>query len=182
MSNEKVVFIDRDGVINVDLLGDYIKSWKEFRFEKGAAEALKTLYERGYQIVIISNQAGIGDGVFSREALDEVQQGMLEDLKKRGVEIRASYYCLHGKKEGCGCRKPKTGLFEQAAKDIRFDCAGTFFIGDKASDVEAGKAFGLKTIFVRTGWGARDEEKLTGNLRPDYIFNSLQDAVEEILL
>lgn len=182
MKNEKVIFIDRDGVINVDLLGDYIKSWKEFRFEKDAAEALKLLYERGYQIVIISNQAGIGDGVFSREALDEVQQGMLADLKKRGVEIRASYYCLHGKKEGCGCRKPKIGLFEQAANDIPFDPSVTFFIGDKASDIEAGKAFGLKTIFVRTGWGIRDEGKLTGDLQPDYIFDSLHDAVEKMLL
>lgn len=179
--SEKVVFIDRDGVINVDLMGDYVKSVQEFAFEKGAVEALRLLVESGYQIVIISNQAGIGDGVFSKEALDDVQNHMLAELRADGVEIAATFYCLHGKKEGCGCRKPATGLFEQAEKQIHFNRAETFFIGDKATDIEAGKAYGLKTLFVRTGHGVDDEEKLQGNLMPDLKADNLFEGVRLLL-
>jgi D-glycero-D-manno-heptose 1,7-bisphosphate phosphatase len=174
---EKIVFIDRDGVINVDLIGDYIKSWSEFRFEAGALEAMKALSDLGYDIIIISNQAGVGDGVFSEEALWDVHQKMLDEMERAGISVLDTYYCLHGKQAGCGCRKPATGLFEQASHDYRFDRKNTFFIGDKASDVEAGRKFGLKTIFVRTGHGKNEEKKLTGALKPDHIADNLEQAV-----
>ena len=176
MQLEKVLFIDRDGVINVDLLGDYIKSWNEFQFEPGAVEALRKITNAGYKIVIISNQAGIGDGIFGEDSLWDVHRRMLGELEKAGVKIHAAYYCLHGKQAGCKCRKPETGLFEQAARTLKFDKEKTFFIGDKCTDIEAGKRFGLKTIFVRTGHGKADESKFTLYLEPDYRFNNLLEA------
>lgn len=178
---EKIIFIDRDGVINVDLIGDYIKSWEEFRFEQGAVEGMKKLVQEGYSIVIISNQAGIGDGIFSEDALKEIHGNMIRELKEEGIPIRATFYCIHGKNAGCKCRKPETGLFEAAAKEIRFERSETFLIGDKASDVEAGKRFGLKTIFVRTGHGRFDEAKLTGKLKPDHRAENLNEAVDWLL-
>lgn len=178
---EKVVLIDRDGVINVDLMGDYVKSVEEFAFESGAIEAMRLLNDAGYKIVIISNQAGIGDGVFTQNALDDVQQHMLSELNKNGVHVAATFYCLHGKNEGCGCRKPATGLFEQAEKQIAFNSADTFFIGDKATDIQAGKAYGLKTLFVRTGHGVDDEGKLTGELIPDIKAENLLEGVRLLL-
>lgn len=176
----KIIFIDRDGVINVDLIGDYIKSWDAFRFEAGAIQGLRKLTDAGYEIVIISNQAGIGDGLFTEEALKDIQKNMLRTFEENGIRIRSSHYCLHGKNEGCQCRKPETGLFDEALQGQELDRSQTYFIGDKASDIEAGKRFGLRTIFVRTGHGKLDEPKLTGKLIPDHITENLESAAKII--
>lgn len=174
---QKILFIDRDGVINVDLIGDYIKSPREFRFEEGVLTTLKALSDRGYQLIIISNQAGVGDGVFTEAALQKVHQHMLEQFKQHGIKIHAAHYCLHGKEEGCSCRKPEIGLFQKAVKGLKYDPKVTYFIGDKATDMEAGKRFGIRTLFVRTGHGPQDETKLRGKLKPDFIVDRLADVL-----
>ncbi|MFA5158905.1 MAG: HAD family hydrolase [Candidatus Omnitrophota bacterium] len=172
----KVVFIDRDGVINVDLW-KYVETWKEFRFEKGALEGLKALSEKGFDIFIISNQAGVGDGVFSEAAMWHVHEKMVAAMAKRGIKIRGTRYCTHGKKGNCDCRKPKTQLFEKAVANLPFDKEKTYYVGDKLSDIAAGKNFGIRTILVRTGYGQETEKKLTKKLQPDHIVNDLRDAV-----
>ena len=176
----KVVFIDRDGVINVDLW-KYVETWKEFRFEKGALEGLKTLHDKGFDIFIISNQAGVGDGVFTEAAMWQVHEKMVAAMAKRDIKIRGARYCTHGKKERCECRKPKTLLLEKAVMGLNYDKQTTFFVGDKLSDLEAGKNFGIRTILVRTGYGPDTEKKLTKKLQPDHIVNDLRDAVPIIL-
>ena len=178
---EKIIFVDRDGVINVDLIGDYIKHPDEFRFEPGAVQALHMFRDGGYKIVIISNQAGVGDGIFTEAAMWKVHRHMESLLKKEGLEAWKTYYCLHGKEAGCGCRKPETGLFEQAARDFTFDRKTTFFIGDKASDTNAGKRFGLKTAFVRTGHGANEEKLLDPKNPPEIKAANLLEAARQIL-
>ena len=179
-ASRKIVFIDRDGVINVDLW-KYVVTWKEFRFEKGALDALKVLTDKGFEIFIISNQAGVGDGIFSEAAMWQVHEKMVAAMAKREVKIRGARYCIHGKKEKCDCRKPKTQLLEKAVANIQFDKEKTYFVGDKLSDLEAGRNFGVKTILVRTGYGTKTEKKLTDALRPDHIVNNLKDAVPFIL-
>ncbi|HOW58868.1 MAG TPA: HAD family hydrolase [Candidatus Omnitrophota bacterium] len=179
-SLRKVVFIDRDGVINVDLW-KYVESWEEFRFEDGAIAALKTLTDKGFDIIIISNQAGVGDGIFSESAMWDVHERMVREMGKHGIMIYGARYCTHGKNEQCDCRKPKTRLLEQAVEELEFDKQKTYFVGDKLSDLEAGKNFGAKTILVRTGYGAETEKKLTPTLQPDHIVNNLNDAVPFIL-
>jgi D-glycero-D-manno-heptose 1,7-bisphosphate phosphatase len=178
---EKIIFIDRDGVINEDPIGDYIKRWEDFRFITGALTALRRLAETGFRIVIVSNQAGIGDGAYPEAALKEITKNMLEHLKREGIRVRSIYYCLHGKQAGCDCRKPKTGLFVKAEQDISFDREQTFFIGDKTSDIEAGKAFGLRTILVLTGHGKSDLGKLRKDLEPEQISPSIVEAVLYVL-
>jgi D-glycero-D-manno-heptose 1,7-bisphosphate phosphatase len=177
VNKTRIVFIDRDGVINVDPIGDYVKSWEEFQFEEGVLEALKKMTDLGFQIILISNQAGVGDGVFTEQALWEVHDKMMQEFRKHRIQIRGTYYCLHGKKAGCACRKPETGLFHEAVKGLEYDPDKTFFIGDKATDVEAGRRFGIRTIFVRTGHGRMDEPKLTSALKPDFIVDRLADAI-----
>jgi len=103
---------------------------------------------------------------------------MMEVFEAHGINIRSFHYCLHGKQAGCSCRKPEVGLFKEAVQGIAYNQNETFFIGDKATDVEAGKKFGVKTIFVRTGHGKTDEVKLQGVLKPDYAVDTLMDAVE----
>ena len=171
----KVVFVDRDGVINVDLW-KYVESWKEFRFEKGALEGLKLLTDKGFDIFIISNQAGVGDGIFTEATMWDVHEKMVKAMAKRDIKIRGTRYCTHAKKEKCDCRKPKTQLLEKAVAGINFDKKKTFFIGDKLSDLEAGKNFGIQTILVRTGYGRETEKKLTKALQPERIVNDLSEA------
>lgn len=178
---EKVIFIDRDGVINEDPIGDYIKRWEDFRFIPGVVDALRSLVKDGYEIVVVSNQAGIGDGAYSESTLNQITTNMVAQLKRSGIRIRGIYYCLHGKTAGCECRKPKTGLFDQAARDISFDASKTYFIGDKASDVEAGCRFGLQTLFVLTGHGTNDQKHLDGACSLERIFPSLREAVPYVI-
>lgn len=175
------VFIDRDGVINKDLFG-YVKDWESFRFEEGVIEGLKRLTQAGYRIVVVSNQAGVGDGEFSEEAHWEIHGRMKEELARQGIALHSTHYCLHGKNAGCSCRKPKTGLFRKAEEQgLVFDKTKTFFIGDKAGDIRAGKDFGIKTLLVRTGYGKQDEPLCRGELAPEAVVDNFKEAVDFLL-
>lgn len=177
---KRIIFIDRDGVINVDPIGDYIKRWEDFHFEEGSLEAMKELSHRGFSIIIISNQAGIGDGVYPESVLWDIHEKMMAVFKEKDISVEGAYYCLHGKNAGCRCRKPEVGLFERAAAKYQFKAEDTYFIGDKLSDIQAGKAFGLKTVFVRTGHGKLEEKLLKGRLVPDLNADNLSEAVKKL--
>src|SRR3990167_1897710 len=92
---KRTIFIDRDGVINEDLIGDYIKRWEDFKFIPGSIEALRRLIKTGFELVIISNQAGVGDGEYPESALKEITAKMRSELNKNGIPIAGIYYCLH---------------------------------------------------------------------------------------
>jgi D-glycero-D-manno-heptose 1,7-bisphosphate phosphatase len=139
------------------------------------------LSDAGFDIYIISNQAGVGDGVFTEAAMWQVHEKMAEAMKKYGISIRGARYCTHGKKENCDCRKPKTKLLEKAVAGVNFDKKKTFFIGDKSSDIEAGKNFGVHTILVRTGYGPATEKKLNKKLRPGHIAHNLVEAASIVI-
>jgi D-glycero-D-manno-heptose 1,7-bisphosphate phosphatase len=177
----RLVFVDRDGVINLDYVGDYVKRWEDFKFLPGALAALARLAGAGFRTVVVSNQAGIGDGVYPESALKDITSRMVSEVARAGGRIDGVYYCLHGKEAGCGCRKPKTGLFEQAARDWPCDRSVTFYIGDKLSDIEAGKAFGLKTIMVLTGYGKTHQNLVTPESKPDFLCEDFARAVDIVL-
>ncbi len=177
----EVVLIDRDGVLNEDRIGGYITRPEDFRWIPGSLEALQQLSAAGFGIVIVSNQAGVGDGVFTQGELDAVNAAMLDALRQAGVTVRGVYTCVHGKEAGCACRKPETGLFEQAWRDLAFDRARTYFIGDKASDLEAGDRFGVPTILVRTGYGECASAELGPAREPAFVAADLAEAVQFIL-
>ncbi len=176
-----VVFIDRDGVINWDPIGNYIKHWKHFRFLPNVISSLKKISKHGYKIILISNQAGIGDGEYPESALREITLNMLDRFDRSGVKIDSIYYCLHGKKHGCDCRKPKTLMFKIAAKGLDYSKKKTYYVGDKATDVEAGKRFGLKTILVLTGHGKKDLALLKRGFHPDHIVPGIKEAASIVV-
>lgn len=160
LSPKKVVFLDRDGVINKKPpRADYVKKWEEFKFLPGATEALKILCQNGYQIFLISNQPGIARGMMTKEDLNSIQKKMAEELGKNDIKFTGSYYCLHGWDEGCACRKPKPGLLFQAAREHNLDLSKAVFIGDDKRDMEAGKAAGCKTIFLEARGGLLEAVK-----------------------
>lgn len=149
---KKVVFLDRDGVINKKLpKADYVKNWGEFEFLPGAIEALKLLSQNNYEIYIVTNQAGIARGLMSERDLEDIHENLKRELEKHNARINGIYYCPHGWDDGCECRKPKPGMFFQAAKDHILDLTKTIFIGDDERDLQAGDAAGCKTILVKKG-------------------------------
>jgi len=180
----KYIFIDRDGVINKDPGGwtehSYVTNWKDFRFLPGAFEALKLLNRSGVRVIVVSNQAGVSKGYFSKEKLDSVNAKMLDEINRSGGRIESVYYCVHKEEDNCLCRKPKTGLFEMAAKKYGIDPRTTYIIGDSEVDILAGKKIGSKTIFVLSGKTTSDQMNKWVE-KPDYVFPSLIEAVKWLL-
>ncbi len=180
---EKIIFIDRDGVINKDPGGwtehSYVTRWQDFHFLAGALDALMLLKKSGFKVVIISNQAGVGRKLFSREDLDRVTVKMLSAIKNHGGLIENVYYCMHTKEENCNCRKPKTGMLEDAIKLYEAKPRETYFVGDSIVDVEAGARLGIATVFVLSGKTSLEESR-KWPIKPDYIFKDLIEAVRWI--
>lgn len=149
LSPKKVVFLDRDGVINKKAgKADYIKKWEEFEFLPGAVEGLKILSENNYDIYVVSNQPGVARGVMNEKDLAGIHENMKAELAKNGAEIKGIYCCLHGWYDDCECRKPKAGLLLEAAKENNLDLSKVIFIGDDIRDILAGEAAGCKTALV----------------------------------
>jgi histidinol-phosphate phosphatase family protein len=147
---QKVVFLDRDGVINKTMArGEYVRNVSEFKFLPGAKEGIKLLNDHGYQVYVISNQAGIGRGLMTDADLFEVHKYMEKELVKIGAHIDAIYYCPHKVEDNCLCRKPKAGMLYQAAMEHHIDLERATFIGDDPRDQEAGRTAGCKTILMK---------------------------------
>ncbi|MBL7068766.1 MAG: D-glycero-beta-D-manno-heptose 1,7-bisphosphate 7-phosphatase [Candidatus Omnitrophica bacterium] len=180
----KIIFLDRDGVINKDPAGwtehSYVTRLEDFIFLPGSREAIKRLTEAGYEIVIISNQAGINRGFFTKDDLKKINDNMLKNIESSGGKIRSAHYCPHTKEERCACRKPNTGLFKEATKNLDIDFNGAFFIGDGSMDIEAGESLGCKTILVLSGKSGLLDVK-EWKTKPDFIKKDLAEAVEWML-
>jgi len=180
----KLIFIDRDGVINKDPGGwtehSYVTRWKDFHFLPGAKESLARLTKAKYEIIIISNQAGVNKGHFSIDDLELINSNMMKSIKEAGGRIRSVHYCPHRTDEKCGCKKPDIGLFKKATKGMVVDYGRTYFIGDGSMDVEAGRKIGCRTILVLSGKST--EGDVDGwKHKPDHIMNDLKEAVDWIL-
>ena len=177
----KAIFLDRDGVINRDPgFGDYIKSWQEFEFMPDAIDAIKLLNKNSYEIFVISNQAGVARGLFSKESLDEITANMLKEIEAKGGKIRWVSYCIHASDAGCDCRKPNTGQIKSATKGLNIDFKKTYFVGDSRLDVGVGKNIGSKTILLLTGKETAEDVETWQN-KPDFIMKSLMEAVRWVL-
>lgn len=182
----RVVFLDRDGVIN-KYPGDseYVKSWPEFQFLPNVKTALKKLKENGFKLFIISNQAGVSNGIYSQESLDIITSNMLAELKRHNIDIEGVYYCTHNSEDNCSCRKPQTGMLNSAVKKLRdknieIEMALSYFIGDTLRDIETGKNAGLKTILVFSG-KEKPENKNNWQILPDFTAADLSEAADLIL-
>ena len=177
----KAIFLDRDGVIN-KYPGDknYVTSWSNFHFLPKVKLAIANLHKNNFKLFIISNQAGVGKGVFSQRVLDFITKNMLKGIKRAEGKIDAVYYCTHLKEENCTCRKPKAGLIDIVKKRYPLDLNSSFFIGDTIRDVVTAKAAGCKSILLLSG-----KEKLSNRknweAQPDFVFKGLFEAAEFII-
>jgi len=145
----KCVFFDRDGVVNFAApLGEYIQTPDEFEVIPAFLDALRVVKKHGYMAVVITNQQGVGKGLYSDEDVEGIHQKLESLLQAEGLALDAVYYCPHLIKEECDCRKPEPGMFLQAAAKWDIDLKASWMVGDNFSDVEAGAAAGCRTILV----------------------------------
>jgi D-glycero-D-manno-heptose 1,7-bisphosphate phosphatase len=160
MTGMKLVILDRDGTINEDR-DDYVKSADEWVPLPGALEAIARLNHAGYHAVIASNQSGLGRGLFDMAALNAMHAKLNQQLSKLGGRIDAVFFCPHAPDEGCECRKPLPGLFEQIGERYGVHLKGVPVVGDTQRDLQAGITVGCEPHLVRTGRAAAlDEQQL----------------------
>lgn len=145
----KAVFLDRDGVINQKREG-YVKNIQEFVLLKDAPVAIKLLNENRFLVIIVTNQSAINRGLITHQTLNSIHNFMKYELQKYDCHIDAIYYCPHKPDENCLCRKPKTGLIDQAAKDYSIDMKSSWLIGDNESDINAARIAGIRAIMLKT--------------------------------
>lgn len=179
----KAVFLDRDGVINEDTV--YLHEKKFLKFYPESIKALSELSDTDYKIIVVTNQSGIGRGLYTEEEYNAFKKEYIDELAGASdgrIRIDGIYYCPHHSTEGvgkyrikCKCRKPEPGMLLQAQQDYNISLPESYMIGDKRSDIAAGKAAGCKTILVKTGYAGKGGEGL--NVEPDFIFENLYDAV-----
>lgn len=151
-STEKCLLLDRDGVCNRDR-GDYVHTPEELEILPAIPNCLGRLHRAGYRILIITNQAGVGKGLVSPDALEKIHQKLQRVAKEAGGEIDGIYCCTHIQEDLCNCRKPAPGLILAAQREWGFVPANTWMVGDAVRDVLAARAAGCRQALVRTGHG-----------------------------
>ena len=168
--SKKVVFLDRDGVINKEV--GYLHKIKDFQFIDGVFKACMYLQTLDYQLIIVTNQSGISRGYYSEDEFHAVNNWMLEQFSARDVDVLDVFFCPHEPEDGCSCRKPKPGMLLTAKEKHDIDMSKSWMIGDKEADVSAANAAGINnTILVKSGHDI-DEE----NSNAKYVLGSIKQA------
>jgi len=155
-----LVILDRDGVINHDS-DDYIKSPDEWQPLPGSLEAIARLCRADYTVVVATNQAGVGRGLFSQEMLIRIHRKMASSIRDKGGRLDSVFFCPHSPAEQCGCRKPKPGMLLEISDRLGIGLSGVPVVGDSLRDLEAAEAAGAIPVLVKTGRGRLTQEKLS---------------------
>jgi D-glycero-D-manno-heptose 1,7-bisphosphate phosphatase len=169
-SADRAVFADRDGTLIED--PGFLANPDGVKLVPGAAEALADLHARGFRLVVVSNQSGLARRLINADEAAAVHDRFVEELARHRVRLDDVRYCPHGPDEGCACRKPLPGLLVDAAAELNVDLARSFMVGDKSSDVEAGRRAGCTTILLSA--------QADGESRPDHVARDWREVVELI--
>lgn len=174
---KKAIFLDRDGVINIaPPRGKYIISKEEIVINEGIVEFICKSIEKGFLIFIVTNQPQVAKGLLSLADLHAINGLIVSYIMKHGGRIDRLYYCPHKDEDGCRCRKPKSGMLLQAVKEFDVNIHNSYLVGDSWKDIEAGRAAGCITIFMKTEIGKEELERCT----PDYVVSSFNEITEII--
>jgi D-glycero-D-manno-heptose 1,7-bisphosphate phosphatase len=175
------VFLDRDGVINENR-ADYILHPDQIEYVPRVFQGLALLATAQLPCYVVTNQAAVGRGLLSEVGLAAIHEYIAAQVRKSGGNLAGFYYCPHLAEERCACRKPRIGMFEQAAKEHCITLSRSYYIGDALTDIQAGQAAGCTTILVSTGRGCcqlLDEE--ARRLRGFYVARNLEQAAAWII-
>src|SRR5574344_1068612 len=167
---KKIIYLDRDGVINEDF--GYVSQISNFKFVDGVFEACKTFIELGYEIIIVTNQSGIGRGYYRLEDFTTLTNFMLDEFRKQGINILKVYFCPHAPEVNCECRKPKDGMILQSLNDFSIDLKNSWLVGDKISDIECAKNGNIANKILI------DEEKVSNS--EFFVTKNLFDSLKYI--
>ena len=158
---QAAVFLDRDGTLNVEK--GYLYRFEDWEWICGAVEAIRRINALGYLAIVVTNQAGIARGYYQEDDVQNLHQQVSTLLAGENAHIDAYYYCPHHPQFGilrdCACRKPKVGMLIQAQQDLDINLTDSWIIGDKVSDIEAGRQAGVSSILVMTGYGVEESKK-----------------------
>jgi len=181
-ANIRYVFLDRDGVINrKPPEGQYVNNWDRFQVLPGVEAAIAKLNRSGRTVIVVTNQRGIALGYYTEADVRGVHEQLQRYLAQSGGHIDAFYFCPHDKNE-CGCRKPKTGLFEQALLDFpEASISNSIVIGDSLSDIEAAHNFGAPSIFIEGNPEFQKPGAETARSLANASSASLPEAVDRFL-
>jgi D-glycero-D-manno-heptose 1,7-bisphosphate phosphatase len=169
---KRAVFLDRDGTIMRDR--GYLKDPEGVELIPGAVETLKALCREGWKLIIVSNQSGVGKGLMTVEEMNAVQARCIRLLRGHGIEIAASYLCIHKPEDECECRKPGIAFIEKASKEHSVDISQSWIVGDRESDILCGRNAACTTIWFRT-----PEFQVASEL-PDFVADSWAEVYEKI--
>ena len=173
MTKQKAIFLDRDGTLVEEV--NYLHRVEDLRFFDYTDKSVKLLKEKGFLVIITTNQSGIGREIYNENDMNSVHEAIQNQLSEK---IDAFYFCPHLPTAGCKCRKPNLGMIEQACEDFEIDLENSWMIGDKVLDVELGFNANIKTALVLTGYGEKHVEKLPKE--PTVIAKTLLEAVNFI--
>lgn len=176
VARRRFVVLDRDGTVIVER--HYLSDLQHVELIPGVGEALRQLREMKLGVVILTNQSAIGRGLFDARRLEAIHRRMTDLLRAVRAHVDGIYHCPHVPEDDCGCRKPRAGLLERAARELGFEPRESFVIGDKACDVELGRRVGATTFLVRTGYGAQMAEACKAHT--DHIVEDLRAAIPVI--
>lgn len=171
----KVVFLDRDGTLIVEPPHERLVFEKDEKLFPDSIEALALLAKHDIPVIMVTNQAGIAEGILTVENFLELNNDIIEMIKPSGVKFLKTYYCPHGRDDGCDCRKPKPKMILDAAAEFNADLSTSYMIGDNLRDIEAGINAGTKTILVKTGIRDVVSEDAT------YTANNLLEAAKYVV-
>lgn len=172
MGTRKAIFLDRDGVINKEI--NYLYRIKDFELIDGVIPALQFFKKLGFLLIVITNQAGVGRGYYTENDVIKLHHYMENIFSENECAVDRVYYCPHGPNDNCECRKPKPGMIVQAVKEFDIDLNESWLIGDKNTDLLAGKNAGVKNlVLVRSGHIVNEEEPLA-----HYIFDSIYNVID----
>jgi len=171
---KKILLIDRDGVINQKAArGDYVRTWEQFRWIPETRRAMKDLSRRGFEFIVISNQAGVARGMIDPAALEQIHQNMVGELRQDGVQVLGVYVCPHHWDERCDCRKPAPGLFYRASRDHLLRMDRTIYIGDDPRDSQAAQNSGCRSVLVGGGRAAAARTRAQGSLQAGTLLQAI---------
>ena len=177
--NRKPIFLDRDGVLNVDIT-PYVSHLEKLELFPWTVDALARLERAGYDIYVISNQQGVALGITPIEELAKIDAAIQSALAPHGVQVRKFYYCLSHDGENDPCRKPSPGMLLKAQEEFGATLEGAFFVGDKDTDMECGRAVGCRPLLVLSGVTS-PEEATRLDPQPERIFAHLGEVVDWVV-
>ena len=184
----RAVFLDRDGTINEEV--GYVNHIERFWLLPRVVEAIRLLNTHGFKTVVVTNQSGVARGYFPESLVKRIHEKMEVLLEREGVHLDGVYYCPHHPDIGnppyrqrCQCRKPATGMVEDAVRRFDIDCSKSYVVGDRRGDIEFSRKIGAKGILVLTGYGKGEWENYGEHwtVKPDHVAADLYDAVQWIL-